>query len=94
MNCNPVPTLDDRINDIRQRTAEIINNDILPNERVLWADRRDDESVTQRTEQLELRAEIQEKVKKAGFIGLALGGQSWQEATMFDGVVLSTGGPE
>ena len=66
MNCNPVPTLDDRINDIRQRTAEIINNDILPNERVLWADRRDDESVTQRTEQLELRAEIQEKVKKAG----------------------------
>ena len=35
-----------------------------------------------------------EKVKKAGFIGLAVGGQSWQEATMFDGVVLSTGGPD
>jgi glucose/mannose transport system substrate-binding protein len=35
-----------------------------------------------------------EKVKKAGFIGLAVGGQSWQEATMFDGVVVSTGGPE
>lgn len=33
-------------------------------------------------------------VKKAGFIGLAQGGQPWQEATMFDGVVLSTGGLE
>ena len=27
-------------------------------------------------------------------IPLALGGQNWQEATMFDSVVLSTGGPE
>jgi len=33
-----------------------------------------------------------EKVQKAGFIGLAHGGQPWQEATMFDGVVLATGG--
>jgi glucose/mannose transport system substrate-binding protein len=33
-----------------------------------------------------------DKVKKAGYIGLAQGGQPWQEATMFDGVVLSTGG--
>ncbi len=33
-----------------------------------------------------------EKVQKAGFIALAHGGQPWQEATIFDGVVLSTGG--
>ena len=33
-----------------------------------------------------------DKVQKAGFIALAHGGQAWQEATMFDGVVLSTGG--
>lgn len=33
-----------------------------------------------------------DKVQKAGFIGLAHGGQPWQEATVFDGVVLSTGG--
>jgi len=33
-----------------------------------------------------------DKVQKAGFVGLAHGGQPWQEATMFDGVVLSTGG--
>ena len=32
------------------------------------------------------------KVQKAGFIGLAHGGQAWQDATIFDGVVLSTGG--
>lgn len=33
-----------------------------------------------------------EKVQKAGFIALAHGGQPWQEATIFDGVVLATGG--
>ncbi|RWL16487.1 MULTISPECIES: ABC transporter substrate-binding protein [Mesorhizobium] len=35
-----------------------------------------------------------DKAKTAGVIPLALGGQNWQEATMFDSVVLSTGGPE
>jgi len=33
-----------------------------------------------------------EKVQKAGFIAIAHGGQPWQEATVFDGVVLATGG--
>ena len=33
-----------------------------------------------------------EKVKKAGFIAIAHGGQPWQEATVFDSVALSTGG--
>jgi glucose/mannose transport system substrate-binding protein len=33
-----------------------------------------------------------EKVQKAGFVALAHGGQPWQEATVFDGVALSTGG--
>lgn len=32
------------------------------------------------------------KIEKAGYIGLAHGGQAWQDATIFDGVVLSTGG--
>ena len=31
MNVKPVPTLDERINDIRMRTAAIINEEILPN---------------------------------------------------------------
>ena len=35
-----------------------------------------------------------EKAKAAGVIPLALGGQPWQEATMFDSVVMSTGGPD
>jgi glucose/mannose transport system substrate-binding protein len=34
-----------------------------------------------------------DKAKAAGAIPLALGGQPWQEATMFDSVVMSTGGP-
>ena len=34
------------------------------------------------------------KAKAAGVIPLALGGQPWQEATMFDSVVMSTGGPD
>jgi glucose/mannose transport system substrate-binding protein len=33
-----------------------------------------------------------DKVQKAGLVALAHGGQAWQEATIFDGVVLSTGG--
>jgi glucose/mannose transport system substrate-binding protein len=35
-----------------------------------------------------------DKAKAAGVIPLALGGQNWQEATMFDSIVMSTGGPE
>ena len=34
------------------------------------------------------------KAKAAGIVGLAQGGQPWQEATMFDSVVLSTGGAD
>ena len=33
-----------------------------------------------------------DKAKKAGVVPLALGGQPWQEATMFDSIVASTGG--
>lgn len=35
-----------------------------------------------------------EKIKASGKIAVAHGGQAWQEATIFDGVVLATGGPE
>jgi glucose/mannose transport system substrate-binding protein len=33
-----------------------------------------------------------QKVQKAGFIAIAHGGQPWQDATIFDGVAMSTGG--
>jgi glucose/mannose transport system substrate-binding protein len=35
-----------------------------------------------------------EKVQKAGLIAIAHGGQPWQEATVFDSVVLATGGAD
>ncbi len=69
MNVKPISTIDGRINDLRMRTAEIVNTDILPNESQLWASRRgvDGEvSDVDRTEATELRAGIKEKVKKAG----------------------------
>jgi glucose/mannose transport system substrate-binding protein len=34
-----------------------------------------------------------DKIKKAGLIAVAHGGQPWQDATMFESVVLGTGGP-
>ena len=34
------------------------------------------------------------KIQAAGYVALAHGGQAWQEATVFDGVLMSTGGPE
>ena len=33
------------------------------------------------------------KLKAAGYVALAHGGQAWQDATVFDSVVMSTGGP-
>ncbi len=35
-----------------------------------------------------------DKIKAAGLIAVGQGGQAWQESVIFDGVVLSTGGPE
>jgi acyl-CoA dehydrogenase len=61
MNCKPVATLDDRINDIRMRTAEIVNEDIIPNERTLWGSRGG-----AKVDARELRDDIKAKVKKAG----------------------------
>ncbi|MEE2891047.1 MAG: acyl-CoA dehydrogenase family protein [Pseudomonadota bacterium] len=68
INVNPVPTLDSEINDIRMRTAEIVNSHILPNEQRLWAWRSDSANAPEivRKEAGELRHEIQETVKSAG----------------------------
>jgi acyl-CoA dehydrogenase len=67
MNVQHISTLDDRINEIRILTAEIVNREILPHENRLWVWRRDgkvDES--ERRAARELRHEIQAKVKQAG----------------------------
>jgi len=67
MNVQPIPTLSDKINQIRMLTAEIVNREILPNENRLWVWRSDgkvDRSDIDKAR--ELRHEIQTKVKQAG----------------------------
>jgi acyl-CoA dehydrogenase len=67
MNVQTIPNLSDRINQIRMLTAEIVNREILPNERLLWGWQREgqvDESA--RAKARTLRHEIQAKVKEAG----------------------------
>ena len=66
MNVKPIPTLDPRINEIRALTAQIVNRDILPNEKKLWAGWRDGATDEDRRTSRALRESIKEKVKKAG----------------------------
>jgi len=66
MNVQPIPTLPDRINQIRHLTAEIVNREILPNENRLWAWRREGVTDGDRQQARELRADIRAKVKQAG----------------------------
>ena len=67
MNVKPIPTLDERINDLRMRTAEIVNDWIVPNEAKLWGLGHNGEtSDRDRREAVQLREEIKEVVWKAG----------------------------
>jgi len=67
MNVQSIPTLPDRINQIRHLTAEIVNNEILPNENTLWRWRREGSfAEDDRARARALRHEIQAKVKQAG----------------------------
>jgi acyl-CoA dehydrogenase len=66
MNVKPIPTLDPRINEIRALTAQIVNRDILPNERKLWEGWRDGATEGERRSARELRESIKQKVKHAG----------------------------
>ena len=62
----PIAGLDDHINDIRIRTARIVNEKILPNEAVLWRGHRSGASETERAESKALREDIRSKVKSEG----------------------------
>jgi acyl-CoA dehydrogenase len=66
MNVKPIPTLDPRINEIRSLTAQIVNREILPNERNLWAGWRDGATEEDRRSARELRESIKQKVRQAG----------------------------
>ena len=65
MNVKPVPTLDDEVNEIRLATAEIVNQDILPNEGKLWGWMADGANASKETieEARALRHQIQDRVK-------------------------------
>ena len=66
MNVKPIPTLDARINEIRALTAKIVNQDILPNEKKLWAGYREGGTDEERRSSRELRESVKAKVKQAG----------------------------
>ncbi|HEX3795869.1 MAG TPA: acyl-CoA dehydrogenase family protein [Acidimicrobiales bacterium] len=62
----PIPGLSDHINDIRLRTARIVNEEILPHESQLWIGRRSNATDAERVEAKALRITVQDKVKSAG----------------------------
>jgi len=67
MNVRPIPTISDRINEIRELTAKIVNHEILPHESELWVGRRGgDATDAARRRAHELRAGVRDKVKQAG----------------------------
>ena len=67
MNVKPIPTVSDRINEIRTLTAKIVNDEILPNENMLWGERRGMSFTdSDRQQARELRESIKEKVRQAG----------------------------
>ncbi len=61
----------------------------------VWANKKvlDDLGIAQPKTWEEFVAAL-EKVKKSGKVALAHGGQAWQDATLFDSVVMNTGGTE
>ncbi len=68
MNVQPIPTVSDRINEVRALTAQIVNREILPNENLIWAEARGGTRLTDDDRELarKTRAEIRNKVKQAG----------------------------
>ena len=66
MNVKPIPTLDPHTNEIRELTARIVNKEILPNERKLWAGWRHSATADERAASKSLAEAIKGKVKQAG----------------------------
>jgi glucose/mannose transport system substrate-binding protein len=61
----------------------------------VWANKKifDELGIAQPTSWDELVAALN-KIKDAGYIAVAHGGQAWQDATIFDAVVMGVGGPD
>lgn len=62
----------------------------------VWANKKvmDDLGVTEAPKDFDGLIAVLDKAKAKGITALAMGGQPWQEATLFEAVALSTGGPE
>src|SRR3989304_7102447 len=67
MNVQPIPAVPERINDIRLLTGKIVNDEILPNENLLWNWRTDGRfTESDREKARQLREDIKAKVRQAG----------------------------
>jgi acyl-CoA dehydrogenase len=71
INVTPINGVSPEVNDIRRRTADFINTEVLPHEELLWRASRvagegEDERESRRRESLELREAIKVKVVEAG----------------------------
>jgi len=67
INVTAIPELPDHVNDVRLRTAAIVNNEILPREDELFVSRRGSNvSPEERQKAKEARADVKAKVKAAG----------------------------
>jgi acyl-CoA dehydrogenase len=62
----PIAGISDHINDIRLRTARIVNEEILPNESKLWVGRRSEATPEERAAAKVLREQLQTRVKSEG----------------------------
>jgi acyl-CoA dehydrogenase len=68
MNVQPIPSVSDRINEIRALTATIVNREILPDENMLWADVRGGTTLTEDEADVpqKLRERVRATVRQAG----------------------------
>ena len=66
MNVQTIPSVNDRINQIRLSTAKIVNEDILPNESALWRGYGAHATDEQRKQSKDLREHVKANVKQAG----------------------------
>ena len=67
MNVQPIPTVSERINEVRALTAQIVNKEILPNENLLWARHTNTRLAPSDIEQARgMREHVKSVVKQAG----------------------------
>jgi acyl-CoA dehydrogenase len=62
----PIEGLSDHVNDVRMRTAAIVNNEILPREAELWAHRRGASNGDDAARARAAREDVRAKVRAAG----------------------------